>query len=304
MKRLIPLLVVLGLVLAACGGSDEVAATVGTTDILVSDVEQLAGQSGEDVDPSSQAFSQSLTTLITWAITEQAAVEQFGYSVTDEEIDEQIETILSNAGYDSLEEMAESEGVAEQTLQQYIVQLMVQDAVFTELQVTVEEPTAEAVANEIAAAPLNWTTVCASHILVATEEEAQDALARVSDTTNFAVVATEVSTDTQSALNGGNLGCSAAGGFVDAFAEATVEAPIGVVVGPVETQFGYHLILVTERTNATDEEVAAALAQELAATVADDWFLAATNSAVVVVSDGFGAWVTDPAPQIVFTSEG
>ena len=77
-----------------------------------------------------------------------------------------------------------------------------------------------------------------------------------------------------------------------------------MVVGPVETQFGYHLILVTERTNATDEEVAAALAQELAATVADDWFLAATNSAVVVVSDGFGAWVTDPAPQIVFTSEG
>lgn len=305
MKRLIPLLVVLGLVLAACGGSSsEVAATVGDTDIPVSEVEELTGQSGEDADPSSQAFSQGLTTLITWSITEQAAAEQFGYTPTEDEIEEQVETILGNAGYESLEEMAEAEGVGEKTLRRYIVQLMTQDVIYEELQTMVEAPTAEAVSNEIAAAPLNWTTVCASHILVATEEEAQDALAQISDAADFAVVATEVSTDTQSAINGGSLGCAAAGSFVDSFAQATVDAPIGEVVGPVETEFGFHLILVTERTEATDEEVSAALTEASIATVADEWFVAATNAAVVVVSDGFGSWVTDPTPQIVFTSEG
>ena len=85
---------------------------------------------------------------------------------------------------------------------------------------------------------------------------------------------------------------------------ASVEAPIGEVIGPVETQFGYHLILVTERANATDEEVAAAMTQQSIATLADAWFVAAIDSAVVVVTDGYGTWVTDPAPQIVFTAEG
>ncbi|MGI9528756.1 MAG: peptidylprolyl isomerase [Acidimicrobiia bacterium] len=305
MKRLIPLLVALGLVLAACGGSSsEVAATVGDTEIPVSEIEELTGQSGDELDSSSQAFSQALTTLITWSITEQAAAEQFGYTPTEDEIEEQLETILGNAGYESLDQMAEAEGVAEKTLRRYIVQLMTQDAIYAELQATVEAPTAEDVNNEIAVAPRNWTTVCASHILVVTEEEAQDALARISDEGDFAVVATEVSTDTQSAINGGSLGCAAAGSFVDSFAQATVDAPIGEVVGPVETEFGYHLILVTERTEATNEEVSAALTEASIASVADEWFVAVTDAAVVVVSEGFGTWVTDPTPQIVVTSEG
>lgn len=302
MNRLVPLLVALGLVLAACGGSSEIAASVGDTDILVADVEQLA--LGGDADPSSQAISQSLTTLITWSIADQAAAEQFGYAPTDEEVQEQIDAVLGTAGYDSLGDMAEAEGVAEDTLRRYIHQLMTQDAIYAELEATVEAPTAEAVASEIAASPLNWTTVCASHILVATEEEAQGALAQISDAEDFAAVSAEVSIDTQSALNGGSLGCAAAGGFVEPFALATVEAPIGEVVGPVETQFGYHLILVTERTNATEEEVAAAMTQESIATVADAWFVAAIDSAVVVVTDGYGTWVTDPTPQIVLTAEG
>jgi parvulin-like peptidyl-prolyl isomerase len=303
-KRLIPLLVALGLVLAACGGSSEVAATVGASDIAVADVEELTGQSGDELDPSSQAFSQALTTLITWSITEQAAAEQFGYAPTEDDVEGQIETILGNAGYESFEQMAEAEGVAEATLRRYVVQLMTQDAIYAELQASVEAPTAEAVSSEIAAAPLNWTTVCAAHILVATEEEAQDALANISDETDFALLATEVSTDTQSAINGGSLGCAAAGSFVEPFAQATVEAPIGEVIGPIETEFGFHLILVTERTDATQEEVSEALRQASLSSVADEWFIAATDAAVVVVSDGFGSWITDPTPQIVVESEG
>ncbi|MGI9641815.1 MAG: foldase protein PrsA [Acidimicrobiia bacterium] len=305
MKRLIPLLVALGMVLAACGGSSsEVAATVGTTDIAVADVEALTGQSDGDLDPSSENFSQALTTLITWSITEQAAAEEFGFAPTEDDIEEQIEIILGNAGYASLDEMAEAEGVAEATLRRYIVQLMAQDAIYAELEASVEEPTAEAISSEINAAPLNWTMVCASHILVVTEEEALDALADISDATEFAAVATEISTDTQSAIDGGSLGCAAAGSFVEPFAVATAEAPIGEVIGPVETEFGYHLILVSERTLATDEEVATALTQASLTSVADAWYIAATDDAVVVVSDGFGTWVTDPTPQIVFTAEG
>lgn len=304
MKRLIPLLLVFGLVLAACGGSSDVAASVGETEIPVSDVEQLAGVDGDEADPSNQAISQALTTLIVWEITAQAAAEEFGYVPTEEEVQEQIDSVVTGAGYDSLEAMAESEGVGEETLERYIRQLMVQDEIFSELEATVEDPSAEAISAEIASSPLNWVTVCASHILVATEEEAQAARARIEDGTEFAVVATELSTDTGSAINGGDLGCSSAGSFVEPFAVAAVEAPIGEVTEPVETEFGYHLIVVSERTEATDEEVGAALTQESVGAVVDAWFVDATDSAIVIVSERFGTWVTDPSPQIVFTAEG
>ena len=304
MKRLIPLLVVLGLVLAACGESSDVAATVGDTEIPVSAVEQLAGLEGEEADPSTQAFTQSLTTLVVWEITEQAAADEFGYTPTEEEVQEQIDTVVTGAGYDSLEAMAAAEGVGEATLERYIRQLMIQDEVFASLEATVDEPTAEAISDEIAASPLSWVTVCASHILVATEEEAEAARARIEAGDDFAVVATELSTDTGSAVNGGDLGCTSASQYVEEFAVATVESPIGEVTDPVETQFGYHLIVVNDRTEATDEEVGAALAQESVGAVVDAWFLEATNSAVVVVTEGYGTWVTDPTPQIVFTAEG
>ena len=47
---------------------------------------------------------------------------------------------------------------------------------------------------------------------------------------------------------GGSLGTFKPGQMVKEFNDAVFNGPVGVIQGPVKTQFGYHLILVTDRT--------------------------------------------------------
>lgn len=85
-----------------------------------------------------------------------------------------------------------------------------------------------------------------AHILVATAAEAREAKAEIASGAPFAEVAERISADPGSKGAGGDLGCLAPDAYVGPFQEAAERAPLGTVVGPVRTQFGYHLILVTE----------------------------------------------------------
>ncbi len=101
---------------------------------------------------------------------------------------------------------------------------------------------------------------CSSHILVATEEEALAVVAELEAGADFAQLATERSSDTSGA-GGGALGCTDPEGFVPEFRDAIVGAPIGTIIGPVQTQFGFHVITVT---GVEEQTVGAPAAQELA----------------------------------------
>jgi foldase protein PrsA len=91
-----------------------------------------------------------------------------------------------------------------------------------------------------------FDTVRASHILVETEEEAKKALERVKEE-DFATVAKELSTDTHSATNGGDLGFLAKGDTVPEFEKALFELAVGSISEPVKSEHGYHIIKVTEK---------------------------------------------------------
>lgn len=92
--------------------------------------------------------------------------------------------------------------------------------------------------------------VCARHILVADEEEALALIERLEAGEPFADVAAEASIDGGSAARGGELGCLPQGATVPPFDEAAFAAELGVLTGPVETQFGHHLLIVDERIEA------------------------------------------------------
>ena len=94
--------------------------------------------------------------------------------------------------------------------------------------------------------------LCANHILVDTEPEAQDALDRFNAGEDFAELAMELSTG-PSGPNGGDLGCVVEGQFVEPFEEAAYAAESGDVVGPVETGFGFHVIQIESVGPATEE---------------------------------------------------
>jgi parvulin-like peptidyl-prolyl isomerase len=294
-KRLITIVLALAFVLAACGGSGETAATVNGSEISSADIEAMLG---EALDPTPDNEAQALTTLIQWEATEQAAAEQFDFRPTDDEIDAQVVQVVAQAGADSLEQIAETQRISVDLLRRYIVQLMTRDAIAAELEAGLEAPTDDAIAAELANNPADWTSVCMAHILVATEDEAMAAIERITAGEDFATVATEVSTDTASAISGGDLGCTTAGSFVDEFAAAAMDAPIGAVVGPVETQFGFHVLVVSSREEATPEDVRTTLTDQAVVAASDGWLLEVLRAASVIVSDGFGTWSTDPVPQV------
>ena len=89
--------------------------------------------------------------------------------------------------------------------------------------------------------------VRARHILVASEDEAKKAAARVKGGEDFAKVAGELSTDPGSKTDGGDLGFFTKDRMVEPFAEAAFKMEPGQVSDPVQSQFGWHVIRVEEK---------------------------------------------------------
>ena len=104
----------------------------------------------------------------------------------------------------------------------------------------------------------------ARHILVATEEEALDIIAALEAGESFAGLAAASSTDTGSGANGGELGWAPVTNFVQPFAEAVTNGEIGAILGPVETEFGWHIIQIHGREvrPVTDDELETAKSAE------------------------------------------
>jgi len=89
------------------------------------------------------------------------------------------------------------------------------------------------------------TQVKASHILVKTEDEAKNLYEEIKNGKDFAQAAMEYSS-CPSSRNGGDLGFFPKGVMVKPFEDAAFSLPVGEVSQPVQTQFGWHLILVTD----------------------------------------------------------
>ncbi|TXH06273.1 MAG: peptidylprolyl isomerase [Nevskiaceae bacterium] len=86
----------------------------------------------------------------------------------------------------------------------------------------------------------------ARHILVATEQQCQALKTQIEGGADFAALARQHST-CPSGRDGGDLGTFSPGMMVPAFDKVVFSAPVGAVQGPVQTEFGYHLIEVTSR---------------------------------------------------------
>lgn len=100
----------------------------------------------------------------------------------------------------------------------------------------------------------NFSENCLSHILVKTKAEADAVLARLKGGEDFAAVARKASIDTGSGAKGGDLGCNPKGVFVPEFDEAASTLPLNQLSDPpVQTQYGFHILLVRERKEASFE---------------------------------------------------
>ena len=89
-----------------------------------------------------------------------------------------------------------------------------------------------------------WAT--ARHILVNSEEMCNKLKNEIENGKSFEDVAKENS-ECPSGANGGDLGQFGPGQMVPEFDKAVFSGDVGVLYGPIQTQFGYHLLEVTGR---------------------------------------------------------
>ena len=90
-------------------------------------------------------------------------------------------------------------------------------------------------------------TATAKHILVEDEAKCQELKDKItSGEATFEEVARDNSS-CPSGVKGGDLGSFGEGAMVPEFDKVVFNDEVGVVHGPVKTQFGYHLLLITSR---------------------------------------------------------
>ena len=298
MKPIALTVVAVALIAAACGSSAEPAATVNGEELAEADVTSLLHDVGDGV--SDAEMGQYLGIMVQWSAIQQAATETFAITASDEDVAEQFAGLLADAGLTEVsEEFLASQNVSEDGLRRFARQLATEAALREHFAGEVPLPTAEEAELAVASQLADWTVVCASHILVATADEATAVLDRLAAGEDFGALATELSIDTGSGAAGGVLGCQIAATYVPEFAAATLEAALGAVSPPVESQFGFHVIRVDERTVPSIEEAQTILQGGAIDEAVTSWIIEALNGAVVTVDARFGTWTTDPIPQIV-----
>ncbi len=171
-----------------------------------------------------------------------------------------------------ISQVAGQAGVSDQTVRDYFRFLALKDIIGDTLSQNTDDTTQYADVR---------------HILVATEEEAADLIAALNAGESFSELAKANSTDTGSGANGGELGWAPISNYVAEFADAVNNAEIGAIVGPVESEFGQHIIQVRARESREATEAEISRARQLAL---DAWLedLRTENEANF---ETFGAWV-------------
>lgn len=134
----------------------------------------------------------------------------------------------------------------------------------------------------------------ASHILVETEEAAAAIKAEIDAGADFAATAREKSTG-PSGPNGGQLGWFGTGAMVPSFEAAVISLEVGEVSAPVQTQFGWHVIILNEtrvQERPALEDIRAELEEEVRAAALETHVDALAEAAQI---DRSGAEGMDPA---------
>jgi len=133
-------------------------------------------------------------------------------------------------------------------------------------------------------------TRTARHILVDTAEEADEVFALLQDGADFAQLAAERSQDPGSGSLGGDLGPQQRGVFVPPFDEAVWAARVGVVLAPVESTFGFHVIEVTSIDSSVAADLSPDQRRQLVSAELEATISAAFQAARVSIDPTVGVW--------------
>jgi peptidyl-prolyl cis-trans isomerase C len=228
-------------------------------------MKQMAGRVSPQQMPQvqSQMYEQIKSDLITKTLID-AAVAQANIVISDEEVTEAIAQIQANIPQgQSLEAALAAQGTTMEELKENIKTDMATRKFLEEKTVGIKDATVEEAQEFYDTHPDNFIkkeSVTASHILIKTDGATNDVqkaelkahLEEIRDNIIAGTItfedAAKADSNCPSSVQGGSLGTFGKGQMVPEFEVAAFTQEVGEVGDIIETQFGYHIILVTDRT--------------------------------------------------------
>ena len=236
-------------------------------DVTQGELDEFAEQSGfgdmSKDDPQYQAAIQQIMPQLVGIEITKAYAQEHNITVSDKEVDQEIEKIKEQVGEQSrssgqdlsdqkaYEQALKQNNITEDQLRKDIRENLpvqkVQEKVAGGAEPSDEEIQKYYDQNKEA----QFTTPeqrCVRHILFNKDQKqkADEVKQQLENGGDFAKLAKQYSQDPGSAEKGGDLGCLGKGETVPPFEEAAFGAKEGEIVGPVKTQFGYHILEVTD----------------------------------------------------------
>jgi parvulin-like peptidyl-prolyl isomerase len=205
-----------------------------------------------------QVFQQ----LVNVELVKQEAAKE-GTTVSEDAVTQEIEAtkeqILAEGQYTDWNNFLEVNSIDDQYFHDRIFESLLIDALL-----------------QVHGGPTTAEQVHAQHILVADEATAQQVLDELNAGATFEDLAKKYSTDTSNNQNGGDLDWFPRGVMAQPFEDAAFSAEVGSVVGPVQTDYGYHIIKVLgkETRPLTGDMLTQSQQQYF-----NDWFLALRDNA-------------------------
>lgn len=228
------------LIINPFGGSNEKLVKYDGGSLTKADFyDSMQAMYGDQVSQMVESFAENNL------IQEQA--DKAGVIVTDELISKEIATFADRmGGMEALQQALDQQGLTlDQLKQNQVAPELLKKLLYQQQNPVTDadiQKYADANKDEIAA----QKRVRASHILVKTKEEADAIEAELKAGKDFAELAKAKSTDTGSAVNGGDLDFFGQGQMVPEFEEAAFKLKKDEVSEPVKSDFGYHIIKVTD----------------------------------------------------------
>jgi foldase protein PrsA len=294
------------LLLAGCGDSPTragSAAVVGDERITTEELQEVVDRGLSDPEAEQQFGAdradyqrQVLNRMVRALLLEEAA-EQEGVEVTQGDVDEQLGEFAEQAGgREELERQASAGGISPTDLPRFAREVVLEITLGDELTADLDVPD-EQIEAIYQQAIGQYEQARSRHILVEEEAEANEILAEVqADPSRFAPLAAERSTDTSNAEDGGDLGFQGRGTFVPEFDEAVFTQPENEPF-VVQTQFGWHVVLVEERRTTTLQQARPELRRralgEQRAEAVEEVLRETAERVGVEVNPRFGQWDAD-----------
>lgn len=292
MKRIALTVAALSVVAASCSSADT-AATVNGSEISASAVLGFRTDNVGESTVSAERTRSDLSRLILLEALLGAAEDQFG--LTGFESTEARQEFLTTAppglvaSLEAIPYSEENPNLSASAVDISTTFVMLRGEVVEAL--VSDEETLRAVWE---ADQDSFVQACIRHVVVATEVEAQDVLARLEAGEDFASVSDEVSMDTVSP--GGALQCPAPLSIlVEPFPTHALTSAIGELAGPIQSVFGWHVYIVDDRQGPqTFDEFAANPTRWLTTERVDGiwgiWLNDAVDRAEIEVRSDIGMW--------------